>query len=78
MNRSNPLTKLECARVLELMDSRAFERSENSLQVIAPATTVGHLDDGTGVVTIERGSLEKWCLIRGLNPIYMAIIRPGP
>lgn len=60
--------------VLELVDSSAFGRSENELHVIAEATTLGHFDDGSGVVALDREKLDRWCQARELNPTYMTII----
>lgn len=65
-----PLTDV----VLELVDSSLFGRSENELHVIGPVTTIGHLDDGSGLVALDRDKLDKWCRGKGLDPTYMTII----
>lgn len=60
--------------VVELVDSCAFGRSENELHVIAPITSIGHLDDGTGVVALDRNKLDKWCQAKGVDPTFVTIM----
>jgi hypothetical protein len=60
--------------VVELVDSSAFARSESMLHIIAPVTCVGHLDDESGVVALDRDKLDQWCEARGLRPTFMTIM----
>lgn len=62
------------AVAVELVDSSAFGRAGDELHVIAPATTVGHFDDGSSVVALDRDKLDRWCLAKGLDPTYMTIM----
>jgi hypothetical protein len=58
----------------ELVDSSAFGLSEGALHVIAPVTSIGHLDDGTGIVALERDKLDKWCAAHDLHPTFVTIM----
>jgi hypothetical protein len=60
--------------VAELVDSSVFGRSESKLHIIAPMTCVGHLDDESGVVALDRDKLDKWCEAKRLQPTYMTIM----
>lgn len=61
--------------VTELVDSSAFGRSESELHVIAMFTSVGHLDDGTGVVALDQDKMDRWCKAQDIHPTFMSIIR---
>lgn len=65
-----PLTDV----LVEMVDSSAFGRSESELHIIAPVTSVGYLDDGGGVVALDRDKLDKWCEAKGLHPTFMTIM----
>lgn len=60
--------------VLELVDTSFFGRSENELHVIAPVTTVGYLEDESGLVALDQDKLDKWSRGKDLDPTYMTII----